>query len=72
MPTRGQVKVWKPRRSDAWRLCDDVTDGHCSCRLNGTGPCRAWLMPLRHCYAFGLAHNRAQCAGRCNPDSVHD
>ena len=54
MPTRGQVKVWKPRRSDAWRLCDDVTDGHCTCRRNGTGPCVAWLMPFRHCYAHGL------------------
>lgn len=54
MPTRGQVGSWKPRRSDAWRLCDEVNNGRCTCRLNGTGPCSAWLLPLRHFYALGL------------------
>ena len=54
MPTRGEVKVWKPRRADAWQLCDEVNDGHCTCRKNGKGPCSAWLYPLRHCYAHWI------------------
>lgn len=54
MPSRGQVKVWKPKRSDAWALCDEMHYGRCTCRLNGIGPCSSWLGPLRHCYAHRL------------------
>lgn len=59
MPTRGQVKAYKPRRTDGWAMCESVT-GACSCLANGSGPCDAWLMPLKVCHAFGLDPRTAE------------
>lgn len=54
MPSRAQVKVYRPKRSEAYHLCKQINDGQCSCIRDGKNPCAAWLMPLRHCYAHGL------------------
>lgn len=37
---------FKPSRSAAYELCSRINDGHCSCKLDRTGPCRAWWLPL--------------------------
>jgi hypothetical protein len=55
MPSRGEVKRWKPKRADGWALCDAITEGHCTCRQNQRGPCTAWAETLQECYAFGIA-----------------
>lgn len=37
---------FKPSRHAAYDLCSRINDGHCSCSLDRTGPCRAWWLPL--------------------------
>ena len=54
MPTRGEVRKYKPTRSEGWALCRGVYAGRCTCEANRRGPCSAWLMTLRHCFAHRL------------------
>lgn len=54
MPSRGQVKIYKPRKAEALALCDALYDGRCTCRKLSQGPCSSWLQTFRWCYAKGI------------------
>lgn len=61
MPTRGEMKVWKPKRSDAFALCEELTFENCTCRATGKNPCNSWVDPLRGCHVLGYAdHAKAE------------
>ena len=54
---------YRPRRAEAFDLCDAVNGGHCSCRKNFTGPCQALWMTLMHCHSTGqnpVAYEKAR------------
>lgn len=53
MPTRGEMKVWRPRMSDAFRVCETMTAENCTCRATGKRPCQMWRDLLRDCHIHG-------------------
>ena len=55
---RGEVKAWKPKKSEAFNLCEDVYGRHCGCRIRHY-PCFSWRNILLDCAIWGFKDARA-------------
>jgi hypothetical protein len=53
MVTRGEAKVFKPKRQDAFDLCAAFFGTQCGCRSAGANPCWSWRAVLLDCFIHG-------------------